>query len=336
MSKYILGGGISGLIWKLYNPEYEVITPVITRPGTNIKVADPFTRSKMVWLHSTPETHQFLKDLGWTEPEKMLKQSRIGYYDNGVIRDHLSPKLKAVLVGKKMTPWNETMKPIKADDSPRLSLSEGKDKTNFMNVLDVDHGEILYRLNSRCPVTHGYVGEIRDNTFGVTNNPPSQDSGYTYAKFEHVVSTMPAHLFWRAWQAGHPGTADERFDGHPLTFATMRHTPKEFDGNYEMVYYDDTVPFTRISKVNNICCLEFTGAMTREEFNETCPDLAQRVSDFWTLPQGRISSRFTQPPANITFSGRFAEWNHEITTEHVVQQAIQYSKWGKNESRSKQ
>lgn len=323
MSKFILGSGISGLIWKLYNPEYEVISPIITRPGTDIKVVDPFVRSKMIWTHDTPETRQLLVDLGWKTPEKMIKKSKIGYYDNGVIRDKLTPELKAVLVAKKMTPWNENIQEIKEnkENSPRLSLSAGEEMTNFMNVLDVDHGEMIYRLQQRCPTTHGYVGEITATHIGITNAPPTQDSGYIYQSYDHLVSTIPAPLFEKAWYAGNPDVDSSlKLESLPITFVTTKSKPNEYDGDYEMIYMDDTLAPTRMSKLGLIYCLEFTGDISRETIEKMYPEL--RIRDYWQLPQGRIKSQTLTPPEKVTFSGRFATWNHSITMEHVVNEAI--------------
>lgn len=337
MSKFILGDGISGKIWKFYNPEFEIISPVITRPGSTIKVADSFNRSKMVWLHDCVEIRQLLVDLGWKNPEEFIKKSKIGYFENGVIKDKLNPELKSQLVSKKMAAWDK-WKPEPSEvsisgDSPRLSLSSGKeDMTNFMNVVDVDHGQLLYRLSQKCPSTHGYVGVITDYNIGITNTPPNQDSGYVYEKYDQIISTIPAPVFWRAWKNGHPEMGDFHFNSLPITFVTMKKRPKEFDGDYEMIYYSgEEVPFTRISHLANKYCIEFTGEMPREVFEKMFPELAQGISDYWVLPQGRIKSQFTMPPANVIFSGRFAQWQHEITTEHVIQAAVKYAKEKNNE-----
>lgn len=320
MSKFILGAGISGLIWKFYNPEFEIISPIQYRPGTTLKVAEPFVKSNQIWLHDCPEVRQFLQDLGWKNPEKYLKKSTIGYYENGVIKDTLTPSLKKILVGKKMTPWQEEVKLIESQDSARLSLTTTTEKTNFMNTLKVDHGEIIYRLNEKCPITHGYVGNITDTRIGITNEVPNQDSEYIYKKYDQLISTIPASQFYRAWAGGNEVT---RFESLPISFATTKTKPKEFDGDYEMVYYDDTVPFTRISHQRNVYCIEFTGGITKQEAEDK---LGIHLREVWKLPQGRIKSQTLLPPVhNIVFSGRFAQWDHRIVTENVISEAVKYA-----------
>lgn len=322
-NNYIIGNSISAKIWGLYNPDYEIIGPVQQKT-----FVDPYARSSMIWLHDCVESRQLLLDLGWENPEKLIKKSKIGYFDDGVIRDKLTPQLKQTLVSKKMTPWD---KPIESHrdkhDSARLSLTSSTEMTNFMNVLDVDHGEILKRLDQKVKVRHGFVGVITDNRLGITDTPPHQDSGYVYEKYNYLISTIPAPMFWRAWD-NHHGGVPSKFESLPITFVNTKQKPKEFDGDYEMVYYDQTTPFTRISHLRDMYSIEFTGEINQERFEQICPDL--KVEDIWTLPQGRVRSQFTLPPKGITFSGRFSQWQHTVTTETVIRDAIRYSKWSKN------
>lgn len=328
--QYILGDGISGLIWKFYNPEFEIIAPRQFKPNTSIKVPEPFIRSQMIWLHDCVETRQLLIDLGWKEPEKYIRKSKIGYYDNGVIRDKLTPQLKQTLVAKKMTPWSKEPRDIQfKEDSARLSLTGTVDGTNFMNVIGIDHGEIMYKLHSQCETTHGYVGEIKDDVIGITNLPPNTDSGYVYEKYNQLVSTIPAPVFWRAWNAGHSVTDTPQFESLPITFVTTKIRPEEFDGDYEMIYYDESVPFCRASRHNHTYCLEFTGNISREVFESMYPEI--RVRDWWQLPSGRIKSQQNLPPENVIFSGRFSQWDHSVTTEHVIRQALDYRDTKKEE-----
>jgi len=339
MSKYILGGGISGLIWKFYNPEFEVVTPLLTRPNSTLKVADPFVRSKMVWLHDCPEVRQLLKDLGWENPEKFLKKSKIGYYHEGEIFNDLTPLMRDRLVHKKMVAWDKwapDVPEVYSDESGRLSLTGTTQMTNFMNTLDVDHGQILYRLNNRCEVTNGYVGSITDTHIGFTDDTQSSNSDYVYKKYDKIISTMPAPIFWEAWGIGHNMNesgvnTQDQFNSLAITFVTMKRKPDEFDGDYEMIYYDRSLPFTRISHIDNKYCIEFTGIMPRETFEKMFPELAPGISDYWVLPHGRIRSKKTVAPKNVIFSGRFAEWQHNITTEHVIAQALAYRR-AKNET----
>lgn len=329
MSKYILGGGISGLIWKFYNPEFEVVTPLLTRPGTTLKVADPFVRTKMIWLHDCPEVRQFLSDLGWTDVSKFVKKSKIGYYHDGEIYDDLTPMMSRLLVRKKMLEWDKWAPEVPEEITGiegRLSLTGTTKMTNFMNVIDVDHGQILYKLNSRCDITHGVVGCITDTHIGFTDSLNSENTDYVYKKYDEIVSTIPAPAFWRAWQKGHPDEEIDvdKFRSLPITFVTMKRKPEEFDGDYEMVYYDHNLPFTRISHIDNKYCIEFTGDMPRSVFEKMFPELALGISDYWQLPQGRIRSIKTTPPEKVIFSGRFSEWQHSITTEHVIAQALEY------------
>ena len=53
-NQFIIGGGISGLIFAHYNPEFKIISPVI----------DGQFNTTAPWLHLTEETLSLVTDLG--------------------------------------------------------------------------------------------------------------------------------------------------------------------------------------------------------------------------------------------------------------------------------
>lgn len=303
--KFILGNGLSGKIWKFYNPEFSLIGPEQKR--------DPFGRSQMIWLHDCPEMRQLLFDLGIEGVGTRI--AKIGYYETGVIKDHADGELKASLVARKMTDWKRTPEVYapkkKQDASTRLSLGDGEDKTNYMTVLDISPQRILDALAIKTTFDPGMVSKISPThvTFSLGEEEIHQ-------KYSKLVSTLPATIFWKLWGA------EVMLKSQPITFVITREKPEDFAGTYEMCYYDVTKAFTRISALDGVYCVEFTGVITKREVEKLMPEI--KVEDIWTIPGGRIESYLTLPPQNIIFSGRFAQWDHNIVTEHVVSEAQKY------------
>lgn len=305
--KLIIGGGITGLIWSYYHPDFTIITPDAT--------AESFTRTYMVWLHDTVETRKMLKDLGL--PIKP-KSSLIGYYQEHWIHDQVSPSMNVKLIQKKMSGWNQPLDTSFQPKSTDMSLAT-VGGNSYLNTLDVDLTEVVKRLAEKANIIPGYVTRITDDYIEYKKElkdeiPLTQD-------YDELVSTIAAPFFWRGYDEAHP---EIEFKSLPITNIVTSVKPKEFDDKYEMVYYDDSVPFTRVSHLDGKYALEFTGEITKIEFEDLYPEL--KVDDYFVVKQGRIfENEEHRPPTNkITFTGRFGLWKYGITTEHVVAQALNY------------
>jgi len=301
---YIIGSGISGLIWKYYHPEFQIISPDIA--GGN------YAKTYLVWFHDTFETRKLLVDLGL--PIK-TKKSYIGYYYKGWLNDNLTTDMNLMMIQKKMTAWD---KPVDTDFVPKtkeLSMSS-TGGTNYMNCLDVDLEEVVKRLNEKNdnPIS-GFVTKIDSAELQYKTDFKSDLTHHE--PYSKIISTMAAPFFWKAY-----GQEKGEFRCLPITNVIVKNKPPCFDGRYEMCYYDDSVPFSRISHMGDVWAIEITGEMTREKFEELYPDLT--VQDIFTVKQGRIfENEDNSPPnENIVFSGRFAQWLYGVTTEHVIHQAI--------------
>lgn len=304
--KYIIGNGISGLIWKHYHPDYKIVAPT--------EAGGMYAKSHLVWMHDAEETRHLLNELGIPFT---LKKSRIGYYVGGWIMDNIGDKENLVILQHKMTPWDQ---PLDTSFKPRdrkLSLSEGYVlDTNYMNTIDVDLEELVKRIDQKTDVV-GLVTHIDKDQFQVQTKEGDQ---LTFLSYDKLISTIAAPFFWKAF--GDPSKADT-FKCIPITNIIIRQKPREFDDKYEMVYYDDTVPFSRVSHLNGRYAIEFTGYMPKEEFQRMYPDY--EIIEYFVVAQGRIFQTENYPPTeNIIFSGRFAQWIPGIVTENVISQAINH------------
>jgi len=303
--KYIIGAGITGLVWKYYHPEFKIISP---------DIGGDYARSYLVWLHDTYETRKLLKDLSL---KIKPKESYIGYYNNGWLTDSLSTDMNLLMIQKKMTPWNLPVDKSFVPKTNDLSLSSGALMgTNYMNTLDVDLGEVIKKLNEKADVIKGFVTQIDENRIFIKDD--LGDKGGVYKEYDKLVTTISAPLFWKAWGQ------EKEFKCLPITNIIVENRPSVFDDKYEMIYYDDSQAFSRVSHIDGKYALEFTGIMDKEEFEELFPDL--KIVDYFIAYQGRIfeNQENLSPSSKIIFSGRFSTWRYGVTSEHVIAQAINY------------
>lgn len=308
--KLIIGGGISGLVWSFFHPEYEIITP---------EVGGTYGKNHLVWLHDTPETRYMLKELGFTQHEIHMKKSLMGYHRNGWIYDNVTPEFKELLIRKKMSNWNEPIDMNVKLDSTKMSMSDGEVDVNYMNVLDVDLVEVVRRLHDRAKMTQGFVTRITDSSVFYKTDLTSENE--IERLYSSLVSTIAAPMFWQSY-----GRADkvDSFKYLPITNIVTPVKPREFDNRYEMIYYVDT-PFSRGSYLDGKYALEFTGFLPQVDFEKLFPHLP--VEQFFVVKYGRIfkNTNNVPPQENIKFLGRFAEWQYGITTEHVVRESLRSS-----------
>lgn len=302
--KLIIGGGISGLIWNFYNSEYRIITP---------EVGGVYGKTHMVWLHDTAETRQFLQDLGFTQSHWSTKRSYIGYYHNGWIRDFIDSQMNTLLIQKKMSEWNKPIDKTFQPDSSKLSMGD-YESTNYMNTLDVDLIAVIEKLNERANIERGFVTKITPEHIEVKTSFDQEEG--TIVPYSKLVSTIAAPFFWKGYGV------EKEFGHMPITNVITTVRPEHFDDRYEMIYYDDSVPYSRASFIDGKYALEFSGVITEDEFKTLFPNLP--IDEYFVVKQGRIFKKGENvpPQENIMFLGRFAEWEHGITTEHVVQKTL--------------
>lgn len=295
-SKLIIGGGISGLVFQMYHPEFTIITPDI----------GGLFGSYIATIHDTTETRKLLKDLGWSNPEFLSKKEYLGYFHKGWIQETLTPELNLLLIQKKMSLWNEPIDKSFVPESFDMSTSK---TANYMMALDVDPSEVLKRI-SPGKIIEGKVVEITDDYV-------SLEDGRTFP-YKELVSTIAAPFFWKAFGR------EQEFLSKPVTNIISIQKPPWFDDRFHFVYYDDSLPFSRITKLQGKYAIEFTGVLSKQDFQELYPDYGE--VDIVPVRFGRIQSTLQNEPPNhrITFLGRFAQWKYGITLENVIKQTLEY------------
>jgi len=299
---YIVGGGITGLIWNFYNPEWKIITP---------NVGGQFSKKHLVLLHDTIETRKLMTDIGIKNPAQYSKNTRLGYYRDGWISDTQTENMNTLTIQKKMTEWNKPLNKALRIESREISTAR-VGSGSYLKILDVDLGEVIKKMQEKSNIQFGSVTQINPSTFTVDNK---EEIEYT-----HLVTSVPAPMFWSMYTGYRPNI---QFKSIPTTNVELRKKPDVFDDDYDLVYYDDSVPFSRISKIDNKYIVEFTGVL---DLNVAQSILKTDIESIFTVRTGRIFNQLLNlsPQSNIIFSGRFGVWNYKLTAEHIIKQVIDY------------
>lgn len=309
--KYIIGGGISGLVFQYYHPEYKIITP---------DIGGLFSSAYIAIIHDTPETRHFLTDLGYENVDQLSRKSYIGYYHRGWIRETLSPELNLLIIQKKMTEWNRPLNLEFRPDSLDLSTTKS---VNYFKTINVDPKGVVERLSSlldRKDVIQGKVILLDDEFI---TYQAKDDSVHTL-RYESLVSTVPAPVFWKLYHGSSVGETETRhFPSTPITNILTDNRPSLFHDKFDSVYYDDSVPYSRITHLQDKYCYEFTGVITQQDFNRLVGNVGE--VQLLSVQFGRISNVPENEPPNqkIMFLGRFAQWKYGLTLEHILKRTLE-------------
>ena len=301
--KYIIGGGISGLVFQFYHPEYVIITP---------DVGGLFRNAYLAIIHDTSETRRFLTDLGYENVDKLAKKSYIGYYHGGWIKEILSPELNLLVIQKKMAEWN---KPIDLEFRPDTFDMSTSKSVNYFKTLNVDPGEVVEKLKAKSgDILEGKVTHIDDETITYQD----LDGTEHILQYDSIISTVAAPIFWKLYGK------EKEFSFTPITNIISDYRPNLFNDKFDSVYYDDSVPYSRITHLTKEYAIEVTGNMSDEEIKQHFPNIL--VKSIVRVPYGRISKSLDNSPPNrnITFLGRFAKWEYGITLEHVIKDVLEF------------
>ena len=302
-NNYVVGGGVSGLIFAFYHPSYTIITP---------NIGGLFASAYIAIIHDTSETRRFLTDLGYQEVDKLHRKSYIGYYVDGWIRDYVSPSLNKLIIQKKMTLWNE---PVNKDFAPE-SMDMSTSKTvNYFKTMDVQPAEVIEKLKNTCKnIIEGTVIKIDDGYITYMDLSGSEHT----LQYDSVVSTVPAPIFWKLYGE------DRKFPSTFITNVITDEKPEKFHEYYDVVYYDDSVPWSRITHLHDSYAIELTGNLTDQEIATILPGV--RIKTVVRVPYGRISSVPDNTPPNdkITFMGRFSQWKFGVVMEHTIKQSLEF------------
>ena len=307
--KYILGGGIAGLIYAFYNKDYKVISD--TFGGQMVTDMGPR------YIEANDITRGFLADVGIEIESLPAKEIRVGYYDNDVKEVVNQPPEHF-----RNAYWRITRGNIPIENSCMNSNKKS------MIVFDIDASIVMdklieyFSLSKRIIVEEVCKVNLRRKMI--------ETIGGGEFKFSKMISTLPLPILHKMiCPAELREFKSTVFYYAPTTFLFVR--PNEFLYNMfsegsDFVYVINHKFMHRVTKISNsLYCLEMTvdefTNFSRCNLNEFVPvgksvlKVGQILSAEYTVFSKTLDKY------NIELFGRYAEWNHGIRTTQLIEKA---------------
>jgi len=298
--KYILGGGISGLIFAYYNKDFAIITPDI---GGILKTK---FISATVLLHKDENTIAMLKELDL--PFDFVRHE-IRYLTEAGFTKEISGKDRILMVKKKMTEANKL---------PKLEDVEVKDinlstETNFIELVSVKSTDLIDVLYNKVKdrVIFDEVIYLDDSEIKLKSN--------NIISFDYLISTIPANFFFKLRK--------ESIDlkSKSITMVLSKELPEELKGKDFDLVYNNRIDklWSRMNKNGDEYLYEFTGIVTEENAKQLFND---NISKYYIKHDGVIESCELPVFDNITYLGRFALWQHKFKIHDAIKIAKEFRK----------
>jgi len=304
---YVIGAGLSGLIWAFYHPNYKIISSDVG--GRFKEIAGPRFIKKTEW------TERLLTDLNLPRNKKEVK---VGYMDGHVLRSECTPSMKAIYLRKTGR--------FHLDSQSYMSDGE-----SVFDAWDIDPNRFVEALRAEVGMDRILYGKVnaldsQKRLIHLSNN------GKLY--YNNLVSTIPFNMFWFFY---YPTIQVEIHAGLPTIFVKAiptglysRRRVREFS-QYDYIY--DCCEASWFHRVNILD--KSTGLSSFETHKNDYEGLGglnffgieYKITDIKRMENCQIT---TNPPKypklnNIMFLGRFAEWNHKIRTSEVIEKSIKYN-----------
>jgi len=294
-NKFILGSGISALIFKYFNPSYKIISPD-EKPGGQLTKHNNLLTT--FYIHNTLETRELLNNLKIKYKEKRLK---IYYYYYGKILENITNEQRINFIKNKINNMN-------------LSVSN-----NFLDILDCNIEEVIKKLTPK-DIIYGSIKLINNNRKFFVYQDKNKNLITHY--YDMIISSIPANLFFNLT---YNYKCPYYLNYLPSTFISSQIKP-EFIKDEDSIYYilDDNLPFSRVQRFGiNTYIYEATGLLTDEE-------IKKYIKNFTSVERRYVGIIKDEDILNfkyIKFIGRNALWNSSIK----IQDVIKYAKYFKNE-----
>lgn len=280
----ILGSGIvSNLATKLLKD-----TIVFTKKRTPIFLDN-------VFIHDTIENRLMLMLFGIDFKSKLIP---VYYqdYKTGLTTQTLTNEISEIISREKM------------GDSTKTNQISGMSITqsDFRNLL-FDEKEFISLLTYQSESLAMFPDKIVEYSDFVR----VQFGNFGYADFEYVINTIPQPFFSNLISDN-----STRFNYQPLIFITVKTEQPDM-----MMYSYNGGFWKRQFIKGGSHCFEFEKDQWDEGlFDFLYPTLGEKK--ITEILYGRIKSVEVHDTPRIKHIGRFAQWNHSITTEHSVNKLI--------------
>lgn len=304
-NNYILGSGISSLLFKHFNPSYKIISP-------DEKIGGQLTTHKQLlttfYVHSTEETRNLLTELNIKYKEKRLK---IYYYYYGQVLENLTTEQRLRFIKGKLQEHNYDSNSCEVNN---LNLSVSN---NFLDILDCDVEDLIKKLTPK-DIIYGSVKLINNNRkFFVYQD---KDKNLITQNYDILISSIPANVFFNLT---YNYKSEHYFNYLPSTFVSSSKKP-DFMKDEDAIYYvlDDNKIYNRVQKYNNSYIYEITGLASDEEIKKQISNVEFSEKRY----VGIIKDEDVRNFRYIKFIGRNACWNSNIKIQDVIKFSKDFSK----------
>lgn len=279
----ILGDGIVAKIISKFFPDSVILTKRKTEIFTN-----------NMFFHDTLEIRLMLKLF---EIDFISKDIPVYYYNNMTKQttSKITDGIRYQIAREKM---GDTSKPIVLSTMTDL-------KPSFQNLL-FNEQLLKRKLEESSDVVDIFPDSIEEFSDFVRIHFPDG-----HFDVEYLINTIPQPFF-----SPLIGDSPYEYKYRSLVFATL---DTDEDDYMTYSYYD--CMWKRIFVKNRQKCIEFEEHDWNEErFNSEFPEYTNYT--ITKIPYGRISSTEVTDSPRIKHIGRFAQWDHAITTEHIIHKIL--------------
>ncbi len=312
--KYVLGGGIAGLVYAHFHPDYHVLAAA---PGGAMASELPIGPR---WIHASWATNLFLQDLSMVIGEKQAVHSLI---EKGPTRRSTDPWVHYALktrgvkhVGDRFMEESHDVYMFPALSDITRRLTENLISTDRLEIAKIVH------VDGQRQFVETEDGHI--------------------LPYHDLVVTIPLPQFLKMFDSGVDMPVGGAYIKVPVRFCHYELLDETWPWpGVDYVYFtEDEYAYSRISKLwaegKEWACFEYPGLDSmksravgsffdsRLEYRMELGRCASSV----VFPYGRVISRDVPQHTldnlakqGITLFGRFAEWQDHLLTHHLVERA---------------
>lgn len=292
--KYILGGGITGLIWAFYNEDFTVLTKDVGgQMSSNFNLGPRY-------LHKTQNAKKLLKSLNLPITESVI---RVGYIsDEGWVKNPDED------FRKKYYMKSRSIKDLSGYDSTVMNTN-----TKQFEIYEVDFPMMITKLVDSID-NRIILEQVRG--IDLKSQHILYDNSTHYEKsYDFLVSSIPLNVF--LWHAGEQKLANE-YKSFGMSYTLVESSV--FDLNRFDFVYDIRTNSTyhRITKCEDNLILDHFGSRELIECNNC-------IIDSIFVPNSQIiSTQYVPSYSNVKFIGRYGTWDRKWKTETVIDEAIKF------------
>lgn len=288
--KYILGGGISGLIWSYYHPEYMIVADDVGGQMASKYVLGPR------YLHKTKNSEEFLHSLGYFLKTKVIK---VGYLDTdgNWIKE---PDLKF-----RQQYFKKSRRKDNLEGFDPTVMNSGK--TEF-EVFNINCNDLVFNLfhiaGNKIIRGRAEKVDLNNKRIFIRKTDGSEISSY----YEHLVSSINLRTFYRLANLDF----SDRFKAYDMTYCLVNNDLFDME-DFDFVYdCRKSTPFHRMTKDEIGIVIDIFG----EAGYYGC--IERKV-----VKNSQIISEEKQPDfENVKLIGRYGTWNRSWKTEKVIDEAV--------------